>query len=110
MGGSDSSGGEYVAILNPAFVDCSHDSHFLVLYNAGVDPYPTVSFDALAERDQMVFEHVREWGIPCVWTLAGGYSPPFTDEMLAFAHYNTYRAAIGEQSVAGSEVVLLSED
>jgi acetoin utilization deacetylase AcuC-like enzyme len=82
----------------------------LVLYNAGVDPYPTVSFDALAKRDQMVFEHVREWGIPCVWMLAGGYSPPFTDEMLAFAHFNTYKAAIGERSVAGSEVVLLSED
>ena len=102
-------GGEYLDKAR-TMLSIAPGGYGLVLYNAGVDPYPTVSFDALAERDQMVFEHVRDWGIPCVWTLAGGYSPPFTDEMLAFAHYNTYRAAIGEQSVAGSEVVLLSED
>ena len=51
----------------------------LLIYQAGADPHKNdplggiFSDKDLAVRDKMVFEAVKEAGIPCVWNLAGGY-------------------------------------
>lgn len=89
----------------------------LVLYNAGVDPYPAVSFDGLARRDQIVFDRLREAQIPSAFVLAGGYTSSYTKEALAQAHMNTILAADGqpamcESALSGglSKVVLLGQD
>ena len=51
----------------------------LVLYNAGTDPYPTISHATLEERERRVFQACVEKGIPCVFVLAGGYT--FSQDM-----------------------------
>ena len=51
----------------------------LVLYNAGTDPYPTISHEIIKERDQKVFQTCVEKGIACVFVLAGGYT--FSQDM-----------------------------
>lgn len=92
-------------------------SYDLVLYNAGVDPHPAVSFDGLARRDQIVFDRLREAQIPSAFVLAGGYTSSYTKEALAQAHMNTILAADGQPVVSKSaltnglsEVVLLGQD
>ena len=51
----------------------------LVLYNAGTDPYPTISHATLEERERRVFQACVEKDIPCVFVLAGGYT--FSQDM-----------------------------
>lgn len=53
----------------------------LLLYQAGGDlwendPYAWyggLDMDQMARRDDIVFSKMKEYGIPCVWNLAGGY-------------------------------------
>ena len=65
----------------------------LVLYNAGTDPYPTISHSTLEEREQRVFKACIEKGIPCVFVLAGGYT--FSQDMISLvkSHITTVSAA-----------------
>ena len=65
----------------------------LVLYNAGTDPYPTISHDTIKERDQRVFKACIKIGVPCVFVLAGGYT--FSQDMnsLVNSHLNTIESA-----------------
>ena len=65
----------------------------LVLYNAGTDPYPTISHATLEERERRVFQACVEKGIPCVFVLAGGYT--FSQDMtsLVTSHVKTIRAS-----------------
>lgn len=54
----------------------------LILYQAGADPHNQdplggfLSSESLRKRDEIVFKEAREWGIPIVWNLAGGYQEP----------------------------------
>jgi acetoin utilization deacetylase AcuC-like enzyme len=70
----------------------------LILYQAGADPHvddPLGGFltDAqLARRDRLVFEKCKEYGVPCVWTLAGGYQDPL--EKVLKIHRATMAIAI----------------
>ena len=61
----------------------SHLSPGIIFYQAGADawdqdPYGAgyLSFEGLAMRDRAVFEAARDFNIPLVWNLAGGYSTP----------------------------------
>ena len=54
----------------------------LILYNAGTDPYPTISHDTLAERDNTVFQWAQENNKPIAYVLAGGYTMSQTMESL----------------------------
>jgi acetoin utilization deacetylase AcuC-like enzyme len=69
------------------------DTTDLILYNAGVDPYPEISHDTLKERDQQVFNKCIEQGTPCVFVLAGGYTNSQDADSLAESHLNTINAA-----------------
>jgi acetoin utilization deacetylase AcuC-like enzyme len=65
----------------------------IVLYNAGTDPYPTISHSALEERDRIVFQHCLENDIPCAFVLAGGYTWGQEMDSLVQSHVNTINAA-----------------
>src|SRR5207249_10865048 len=62
----------------PAIVRGMRDCD-VVLYQAGADPHVDdplggwLTTDELARRDAVVFETLREIGVPVVWNLAGGY-------------------------------------
>jgi len=74
----------------------------LVLYNAGTDPYPTISHATLEERERRVFQACVENGIPCVFVLAGGYT--FSQDMnsLVKSHISTIKAASTTPSIISS--------
>jgi acetoin utilization deacetylase AcuC-like enzyme len=82
------------------------DRH-LVLHNAGMDPYPTISFEALAAREQKVAEALRSRATPGVFVLAGGYTWSATPDEVAASHATTvhaFLAAAGGSSGAASGV------
>jgi len=98
---------DYMDIVDELLFDLHQ--YDLILYNAGVDPYPTISFDNLAKRDRIVFDRIREARVPCAFVLAGGYTSSYrTAELLTKAHMNTILAA--DEQVALSEEVLLGQD
>ncbi len=72
----------------------------LVLYNAGTDPYPTISHATLRERDYNVFEHCLSSEIPVAFVLAGGYTWSQDMDSLVDSHLNT----IGMAQVALDDV------
>ena len=65
----------------------------LVVYNAGVDPYPTISHGALEHRDEIVFRTCDDYGVPCMYVLAGGYTHNQTLGELVLSHIATLRQA-----------------
>lgn len=65
----------------------------VILYNAGVDPYPTISHDTLAERDRTVFQWAAENNKGIAYVLAGGYTFSQTMDQLVQSHINTLDAA-----------------
>jgi acetoin utilization deacetylase AcuC-like enzyme len=65
----------------------------LVLYNAGTDPHPRITHDALAERDRTVFQWAKDNNKPIAYVLAGGYTMSQTMEELVQSHINTLDAA-----------------
>ena len=65
----------------------------LVIYNAGVDPYPEISAETLKLRDEMVFEACVENNVPCLFVLAGGYTSVQSMDHLVGLHLNTITAA-----------------
>jgi len=64
----------------------------LVIYNAGMDPYPTVSREALAKREVMVAEYLRRNRINVMFGLAGGYTWNQTPDEVADMHVLTVNA------------------
>ncbi len=65
----------------------------LVLYNAGTDPYPSISHADLAYRDQVVFSEAYKANIPVAYVLAGGYTSSQTMDELVQSHINTINKA-----------------
>jgi acetoin utilization deacetylase AcuC-like enzyme len=82
------------AALPKAFA-CGPD---FIFYQAGVDALGTdrlgklcLTAEGIERRDRLVFEAVRDVGVPCVVTLGGGYSAPIAHTVEAAA--KTYRLA-----------------
>ena len=65
----------------------------LVLYNAGMDPHPGISAEALAHRERLMFEQAAANNTPVAWVLAGGYTWGITMDELVDLHLLTARAA-----------------
>jgi len=70
----------------------------IVFYQGGVDPLSedtlgrlSLTHEGLRARDRIVFQAVRDRGIPIVLTLGGGYARPI--DLSALAHAGTYREA-----------------
>ena len=64
----------------------------LVLHNAGMDPSPGISFDALAERERRIAAALVARGLAGVFVLAGGYTWSASRDEVAAAHASTVRA------------------
>ena len=71
-----------------SFEGCS-----VVLFQAGADPHiddplgGTLTTEQMKRRDRIVFETLREIGVPVAWNLAGGYQSPI--EKVLEIHNNT---------------------
>jgi acetoin utilization deacetylase AcuC-like enzyme len=63
----------------------------LVLHNAGMDPYPRISFAALEERERRIADAVHARGLSGVFVLAGGYTSSSSATEVATAHAWTVR-------------------
>jgi acetoin utilization deacetylase AcuC-like enzyme len=89
---------EYLATLRDTLPRVAEFRPEFVFYQGGVD---VLASDALGklrltpkgvrERDRVVFQFVKELGVPIVLTQGGGYSKPI--ELTAEAHANTYLTA-----------------
>ena len=64
----------------------------LVIYNAGMDPHPTISADCLAERERRAATWCAEHRVPVAFVLAGGYTSSISIEELVDLHLHTIRA------------------
>ena len=64
----------------------------LVVYNAGMDPHPSVSEIALIQRENRVAEWCSTNNVPVAFVLAGGYTHAMTEDELADLHMQTIRA------------------
>jgi acetoin utilization deacetylase AcuC-like enzyme len=64
----------------------------LVLYNAGMDPHPEISSDALVMREHLVVDALQTNGVAGVFVLAGGYTHTLAPEALASLHATTVAA------------------
>ena len=69
------------------------DETDLILYNAGVDPYPEISHNTLAHRDELVFNKCVSTTTPCAFVLAGGYTNDQDMDSLVESHMATIYAA-----------------
>jgi len=65
----------------PALVEAMSDCD-VMLYQAGADPHIDdplggwLTTAQLRERDRVVFESAKRYGVPIAWNLAGGYQQP----------------------------------
>jgi acetoin utilization deacetylase AcuC-like enzyme len=71
----------------------------LIVYVAGADPYKedmignlSLTLEGLKERDRFVFNTARNYGVPIVCVLAGGYARNYNDTVLI--HYNTVKTGL----------------
>ncbi len=87
------SGDAYIEQMQTAFDLLWGDQIDLVLYNAGTDPYPSISHADLAYRDQVVFSEAYKANIPVAYVLAGGYTSSQTMDELVQSHINTINKA-----------------
>ena len=78
---------EYLTRLTTALPEVLHAARAdLVVYLAGADPHEgdrlgrlTLTFDGLAQRDEIVLRTCREIGLPVCVTIAGGYGRDIAD-------------------------------
>ncbi len=68
------------------------DDTGLVVYNAGMDPHPTVSSAALTRRENRVAEWCSSNSVPVAFVLAGGYTHVMAEGQLVDLHMQTIRA------------------
>jgi len=99
MGLADGTGDEeYIRRLHGVLPEVREFRPQIVLYQSGVDGLAEdrlgrlrLSIEGLRERDRIVFDFTKAWGIPIVVTLGGGYADPI--HQTVEAHANTFRAA-----------------
>jgi acetoin utilization deacetylase AcuC-like enzyme len=89
---------EYLRILEESLPRVFEFDPGVVFFQTGVDGLSSdrlgrlsLTHDGLWQRDRMVMESCRTYGIPLVATLGGGYSTPI--ELSVEAHANTFRMA-----------------
>ena len=80
------------------------DDTGLVIYNAGMDPHPTVSAEGLAQRERLVAAWCARHGVPAAFVLAGGYTWGITMDELVDLHLNTVRAFAGREPSASGDL------
>ena len=68
------------------------DDTGLVVYNAGMDPHPTISSAALTRREDRVAEWCSANSVPVAFVLAGGYTHVMAEGQLVDLHMQTIRA------------------
>jgi acetoin utilization deacetylase AcuC-like enzyme len=90
---------EYLTTLERVLPHVAEFRPEFVFYQGGVDVLATdtlgklkLSPDGVRRRDRMVFESVKDLGVPIVLTQGGGYSKPI--ELTADAHANTFMTAL----------------
>lgn len=74
----------------------------MIVYAAGADPYKgdmignlALSIEGLKQRDRFIFETSKNYGIPVVTVLAGGYAQNYNDTVQI--HFNTVMIGLGRQ-------------
>lgn len=91
------------------FLDQIPDDTGLVVYNAGMDPHPTVSSAALTRRENRVAEWCSANSVPVAFVLAGGYTHVMAEGQLVDLHMKTVRAFSSAGSVPSDEGALAAE-
>jgi acetoin utilization deacetylase AcuC-like enzyme len=93
----DCTDAEYLSLLEQEFAAIQSFSPDIIIYQAGVDALKfdslgrlSLSYEALEQRDRMVFEFARFINVPLVLTLGGGYSKPIDASVEAYTR--TYKA------------------
>ncbi len=79
----------YLAALEGLLEHLPTGENNLVLYNAGMDPHPEISNDALITRERLVVDALNTNGVAGVFVLAGGYTHTLTPNALASLHATT---------------------
>lgn len=86
----------YLDQLNKSLKKFRNMKFDFILYQAGVDALIhdslgtlNLSYNALQERDKLVFSYAKEKGIPLAMALGGGYSKPI--DYTVDAYVNTYK-------------------
>ena len=87
-----------------SFLALIPDDTGLVIYNAGMDPHPTVSAEGLAQRERLVAAWCARHGVPAAFVLAGGYTWGVTMDELVDLHLNTVRAFAGREPSASGDL------
>ena len=64
----------------------------LVIYNAGMDPFPAISAETLCERESMVASWQKKADIGLAFVLAGGYTTSMSKNELVNMHLRTLEA------------------
>ena len=82
----------------------------LVVYNAGMDPHPTVSSAALSRRENRVAEWCSASCVPVAFVLAGGYTHVMAEDELVDLHMKTVRAFSSTGSVPSDERALATAE
>lgn len=89
---------EYLRLLADALPRVFESKPQVVFYQSGVDGLATdalgrlcLTHDGLLRRDRLVMEAAKNYAIPFIITLGGGYANPI--ELTADAHANTFRTA-----------------
>ena len=85
------------------------DDTGLVVYNAGMDPHPTVSSAALTRRENRVAEWCSVNSVPVTFVLTGGYTHVMAEGQLVDLHMKTVRAFSSAGSVPSDEGALAAE-
>ena len=82
---------EYFSELD-GLLGCIPADTKLVLYNAGMDPHPTLSKETLRSREERVAGWCAQAGIPAVFVLAGGYLTSLDKSELVDLHLHTVKS------------------
>ena len=98
----------YLNELN-GLLDRIPDDTGLVVYNAGMDPHPTVSSAALTRRENRVAEWCSVNSVPAAFVLAGGYTHTMGEDELVDLHMKTIRAFSSAAPVLSDEGALTAE-
>lgn len=91
----DADDSEYLILVAHLLEQIPLNDDRLVIYNAGMDPYPAISREALAIREQLVADYLRRNRVNVVFGLAGGYTWDQTAEQVADMHVLTVNAFAG---------------
>ena len=87
----DYSDESYLEVIDEMLERIPGDTELLI-YNAGMDPAPMISAEALKEREQRVAVWTTDTQTPAVFVLAGGYTWSMSQEELVELHLTTVEA------------------